>query len=96
MPRPRRHRNIRGRPNSNYFKPAGIPLQQLETIELTLEEFEAIRLLDREQLNQQEAAELMHISQATLSRTITSARKKVADAFAEGKAISIGDNTTKI
>ncbi|MBN1275273.1 DUF134 domain-containing protein [Candidatus Woesearchaeota archaeon] len=92
MPRPRRKRRIRGAPRSDHFKPAGIPLQQLETVTLTLEEFEAIRLIDLEGHTQELAGAQMRTSQATLSRTLNTARKKIADALINGKAISINDH----
>jgi len=56
---------------------------------LTIVEFEAIRLIDAEDKSQNEAAALMKISQPTISRILSSARKKVADALVNGKAIHI-------
>ena len=56
MSRPKCHRNICGIPDKNYFKPRGIPTVDLEEIVLNLDEFEAIRLADYEQLYQEEAA----------------------------------------
>ncbi len=89
MPRPRLKRRIRGRPNSSYFKPAGIRMIDLAESELSLEEFEAIRLIDYEETPQEEAAKKMQISQPTLSRILKSARKKLSDAIINGKAIKI-------
>jgi predicted DNA-binding protein (UPF0251 family) len=89
MPRPRLRRRIRGNPNSSYFKPAGIPLRNLKETELSLEEFEAIRLVDNKNLEQGEAANQMNISQPTFSRILTSARKKLAQAITNGEAIRI-------
>lgn len=89
MPRPCKKRRIRGKPNSNYFKPAGIPLNTLKEIELTLEEFESIRLIDLEKEPQSEAALKMQISQPTFSRILTIARNKIAEALIKGKAIKI-------
>jgi len=73
MPRPRLRRRIRGRPNSDYFKPVGIPLRNLEEIEL-------------EMIN---AAERMGISQPTFSRILKTAREKIATSIVQGKAIKI-------
>jgi len=56
---------------------------------LSLDEIEALRLCDLEGLDQVEAAKKMKISQATLCRILTSARKKVTEALIEGKAIKI-------
>ena len=56
MPRPKKPRCLRFRPNVYYFKPQGIPLRELEVVELTLEELEALRLKNVEGLEQIEAS----------------------------------------
>ena len=89
MPRPRNRRRVRGNPNSTYFKPAGIPKFELEESILEMEEFEAIRLKDFLGLEQSECAKQMNISQPTFHRLIIEARKKIADAIVNGKAIEI-------
>ena len=89
MPRPCRRRRVRGRPNSSYFKPSGIEMFKLQEIVLTLPEFEAIRLIDFQEIEQNQAAKQMEISQPTLSRLLKSARKKISDAIINGKAIKI-------
>jgi len=61
----------------------------LEESELSLEEFEAIRLVDFKQVPQIEAGKQMEVSQPTFSRILASARKKIADAIINGKAIKI-------
>jgi uncharacterized protein len=88
-PRPHKERRVRGNPNATYFKPSGIPTRDLEKIHLFLSEFEAIRLKDYEQLDQQTCAEEMQISQPTFHRLLLSARRKVGDALINGKAIAI-------
>jgi len=92
MPRPCIRRRIRGRPLAYYFKPAGIRMISLEEIILTLPEFEAIRLIDLEEIPQEQAAKKMKISQPTFSRILTSARKKISEAIIKGKAIKIEGN----
>jgi predicted DNA-binding protein (UPF0251 family) len=89
MPRPFKKRKIRGKPKSNYFKPAGTPLNQIQETTLEIHEFEAIRLIDLNETPQEEASKKMEISQPTLSRILKSARKKIADAITNGKAIKI-------
>lgn len=91
MPRPCIRRRIRGKPNACYFKPAGIRIRDLEEIVLTLPEFEAIRLVDFQGVEQKKAGEMMKVSQPTFSRILKSARRKVSDAIIKGKAIRIGD-----
>ena len=89
MARPRNCRRVGSMPESNYFKPRGIPLSMLEEVVLTVDEFEAIRLADLEGLYQEEAAEKMKVSRPTFGRIIDSAHKKVAEALVKGKALKI-------
>ena len=89
MPRPQKKRTIRFNPEVDYFKPRGVVLADLETIEISLEELEALRLVDVESLNQTEAAEKMEVSQSTLHRVLSEGRKKIAEALTEGKAIHV-------
>ena len=76
-------------PAITYFKPAGIPLGQLQEARISVEEAEAIRLKDVEKLEQEECAQKMNISRTTFARVLTLARQKVADALLSGKAIRI-------
>lgn len=89
MSRPCKKRRITGNPNAYFFKPAGIPKNKLKEIELTLEEFEAIRLIDYKKIPQEEASKKMHISQPTFSRILTKGRNKMAEGIVEGKTIKI-------
>ena len=89
MPRPRGFRRIRFNPDVTFFKPQGIPMRQLEMIEITHEELEALRLKNVEELDQIQAAKKMKTSQSTFQRILTSAYKKVCQALVEGKAIKI-------
>lgn len=89
MPRPCKQRRVRGKPNSHLFKPAGIPARKLETIEISREEFESIRLKDYEQLDQITCAQHMNISQPTFYRLLRKARHKIAQAIIQGKVIKI-------
>ena len=89
MPRPRIYRRIRCRLGPCYFKPHGIPMRDLELVEITLEEAEALRLKHLLDLEQIEAAQKMGISQPTFQRTLQSAYKKITEALIKGKAIKI-------
>jgi predicted DNA-binding protein (UPF0251 family) len=71
------------------FKPAGVTLAELETVEMTLDELEALRLADLEGLYQEDAAARMGISRATLGRILESARRKVAESLVHGRALCI-------
>lgn len=89
MPRPRGIRRITGIPQAFFYKPQGVPLRQLESVEITMEEFEALRLKDVHELHQEECARRMNVSQSTFQRIITSVRKKISCAIINGHAIRI-------
>lgn len=72
------------------FKPFGIPISDLEPVILFFEEYEAIRLLDYKGLTQLQAALEMAVSRPTLTRIYKKARRTIAEAMVEGKAIFIG------
>jgi predicted DNA-binding protein (UPF0251 family) len=76
-------------PQATYYKPRGVPLRALEQVALTVDELEALRLADLEGLYQEEAAGRMNVSRQTFGRIVEAARKKVADALVNGKALSI-------
>lgn len=89
MPRPLTCRRILGVPGCVYYKPAGIPLMRLEEVVVSLDEYEAMRLVDLEGLYQEAAAKRMKVSRQTLGRIVESARRKVAGAFVKGMAIKL-------
>jgi len=94
MPRPRLPRKINFSPEVTYFKPQGVPLRFLDIAELSLEEVEALRLKNIQNLDQNECAKKMNTSQSTFQRILSSAYQKIADALINGKAIQInkGEN----
>lgn len=89
MVRPIKKRKVIFDPNVTYFKPRAVPLAELEEVDLGSDELEALRLCDFENLSQVKAAQKMGISQSTLQRILTSARKKITEALIKGKAIKI-------
>ncbi|MCK9641495.1 MAG: DUF134 domain-containing protein [Prolixibacteraceae bacterium] len=89
MPRPRLNRKINFNPDVTFYKPQGVPLRFLDIVDLTLEELEAIRLKNVENLNQIECAKKMMTSQSTFQRILTSAYNKISGALVNGKAIKI-------
>jgi len=89
MPRPFKCRYIRCEPDVWYFKPRGIPLSRLDEVNLTVDEFESVRLADIEGLYQDEAAKEMNVSRQTFGNIVKSAHRKIADALVQGKAIKI-------
>ena len=93
MARPQNTRRIRRGLKERAFKPRGVPMSELEQVTLTLDGLEALRLADVEGLYQEEAAERMGVSRATFARVLATARKVVADALVNGKAVEISGGT---
>jgi predicted DNA-binding protein (UPF0251 family) len=89
MSRPVKLRYVAQLPNMGLFRPRGIPTNALQSVRLSVEEIESIRLKDLEGLEQEECAQKMRISRPTFHRVLESARKKLADALINGKAIQI-------
>ena len=96
MPRPCRCRRIFLNPEYRYFKPRGIPLSELEEINLNLDELEALRLADKEGMYHEQAAEMMNISRQTFGNILGSAHRKVAEFLIDGKALCISGGVVKI
>lgn len=96
MVRPRKDRIVKFNPAVSYFKPRGIPMFDLAEVALTIDEREAIRLADLLDLSHEEAGRRMGVSRATFGRIIKKARKTIADAMINGKAINIEGGNYKI
>jgi predicted DNA-binding protein (UPF0251 family) len=69
------------------FKPTGIPMSEVERISLTRDELEALKLCDLDDLTQEDAGARMGVSRGTVQRILSAARKKVATALTQGRAI---------
>lgn len=96
MPRPTKWRRVEFIPDIRRFVPRGIPERELEENILKIEELEALRLKDLEDLDQEQCAERMEISRQTFQRILNAARRKMVDAIVNGKAVRIeGGNFTR-
>ena len=87
--RPKKTRWIRCLPGERCFRPKFKKLGEGDIIGLTIDEFEAIRLADLEELTHAQAAKLMKVSRPTFTRILSIAHKKVADGLVNIKAIRI-------
>lgn len=87
MPRPRKRRRIGMEPDFNRFGPKGISIKEI--INLTLEEFETIKLIDYMDMNQEECAISMGVARTTVTAMYNDARKKVSQALIDGKTLVI-------
>ncbi|MGN0297272.1 MAG: DUF134 domain-containing protein [Parafannyhessea sp.] len=72
------------------FSPGGLGATDERRVQLTLDELEAIRLIDLEGLDQRQAAERMCVARATVAAVYARARHDIADALVNGKSIAIG------
>lgn len=89
MPRPDKVRHIGSIPEVKQFRPQGGRTVSLDKVELTLDEYEAIRLADYKGLEHSEAAVKMNISRPTFSRVLDKGRRKIALFLVEAKPLDI-------
>lgn len=88
MPRPRKCRKVCQMPMTQEFRPVGEPACE-KMVVLTVDEYEAIRLIDRQGFSQEECSSYMQVARTTVQMIYNSARKKLADALVDGLAIRI-------
>jgi predicted DNA-binding protein (UPF0251 family) len=94
--RPKKTRWVKCAPTERCFRPQCKPFNKLQGVNLTLDEFEAIRLSDLEKLSQVEVAKKMKVHRSTISRILESAHEKIADAFVNIKAVKIEGGCCRI
>ncbi len=87
MPRKPRCRKIGGYPDCWVFSPEEHP--EGDPVVLTLDEFETVRLLDREGMTQEECAARMGVARTTVTAIYENARRKIAEALVDGKELRI-------
>ncbi len=88
MPRPVKRRRVCDLPAVQDFGPL-LPLEEGDRIYMTVDEYETIRLMDKEGLSQEQCAELMEVARTTVQKVYESARKKLALMLTEGRALHI-------
>lgn len=93
MPRNRKCRKVCADFTHKVFTPEG---SDNGYIRINVEELEAIRLCDMENMAQEDAALKMEVSRGTFQRILYAARKKTAEALCEGKGILIEGGNYKI
>lgn len=87
--RPRIPRFISEIPKIREFVPKEGAEDDSDTVKLTYEELEAIRLVDYLGFSQEEGAELMGVSRRVFWNILKSARKKIGDFLINGKVLRI-------
>lgn len=88
MPRKVKCRKVCHYPQTLEFLPQNNNAE-LEPIVLTVDEYEAIRLIDRCSMSQEQCAAFMQIARTTVQRIYETARKKLADFVVEGRPLRI-------
>ena len=86
MPRPKKSRKVCSMPRVSEFSPReGV----CEFVTLTVDEYESIRLIDKQGFSQEECAAYMQVARTTAQQIYNSARAKLADALVNGLGIRI-------
>ena len=95
MARPRKCRKVCCLPNSDLFGPLSTNASKAETVIMTVEEYETIRLIDFSNLTQEACSERMAVARTTVQKIYGDARKKIAEALVNGSTLKIegGDYT---
>ena len=98
MPRPQRRRRVCGEPLIRGLRPWGGPEDagQGEPIRLSVDECEAIRLVDLGKLTHEECAQQMDISRTTVTEIYESAREKLAQCLVLGRCLEVSGGNYRV
>ncbi|MCR4963190.1 MAG: DUF134 domain-containing protein [Firmicutes bacterium] len=89
MPRPCKRRRICALPACRRFAPADSQARSGLAVAMTVDEYEAIRLIDWQGLTQEKCAEQMGVARTTVQSIYTNARKKLADCLVNRRELKI-------
>lgn len=89
MPRPIKFRSVCSLPDSNRFGPLDIPLDNSNSITMTIDEYETIRLIDLNGFTQEECSKQMNVARTTVQGIYTEARRKLAESLVNAKVLLI-------
>lgn len=95
MPRPKKCRKICGLPKRCNFGPLDGKSAE-EIIEMSVDEYETIRLIDYLSYNQESCAQQMGVARTTVQAVYNSARRKLAESLVDGKDLVIQGGNYKI
>lgn len=88
MPRPRKCRKVCSMPKNTEFAPRN-NCGKDETIVMTIDEYETLRLIDKEGFSQEECGQYMNVARTTIQHVYNKARQKVATALVDGRTLKI-------
>lgn len=96
MPRPRKWRKVCCLPERSMFGPLNEASSDNGVIAMTVDEYETIRLIDLEEMTQEECAEIMDVARTTVQRIYNEARKKIAESLVNGSILKIEGGDYKL
>jgi len=95
MVRPRKRRMVNFEHDSRHFKPYDVCIENMDEVNITIDELEALRLSYLEKIKQNDAAMKMEVHQSTFQRMLQRTLEKISDALVNGKSIRVeGGNYT--
>ncbi|MDI9509963.1 MAG: DUF134 domain-containing protein [Clostridiales bacterium] len=89
MSRPIKWRKVCGLPESNKFGPLDLSIEERDYVNMTVDEYETIRLIDLEGFTQEECAKQMNVGRTTVQGIYVEARRKLAQSLIDGKVLVI-------
>lgn len=89
MPRPKKCRKVCSMPDRGVFAPVDGEKGSIDLVEMSIDEYEVIRLIDLKGYTQEECAIQMDISRTTVTGIYNDARRKLAEMLVNGKTLKI-------
>lgn len=89
MPRPKKCRKVCSLPDCGMFMPADRKSASFDLVEMSIDEYEVIRLIDLKGYTQEQCALQMDISRTTVTGIYNDARKKLAEMLVNGSVLKI-------
>ena len=88
MPRPQKLRKVCAVPRHSYFPPSSTQ-DESAAVELTVDEYETIHLIDLKGFTQEQCAKQMDVARSTVQTIYQSARIKLAICLVNGRALAV-------
>lgn len=89
MARPMKWRKVCSLPENSKFGPLDPPMDVRNYINMTVDEYETIRLIDMDGFTQEECGKQMNIARSTVQVIYNEARKKLAESLVNGRVLLI-------
>ena len=96
MHRPIKCRKVCCLPQSDIYGPLNVSIKEEQFVIMTVDEYEAIRLIDLEGFTQEECANQMNIARTTVQGIYNDARRKLAESLVNGRVLRIEGGNYKL